>query len=165
MLSLLSAPLGFIAPLHLANAPLPTMATSRAPVAIRMVISPPDGFGAVDFGTTASDAAAAADTGDGSVFGSILFVICAVVAFNFAQGFIKGAHAALEDEDSDANAPRPEAKKFGWLQADMRMPLPSWEELQTSCYRVGEHQGHTMYACCAIPKHVTSTCASSSRSR
>ena len=100
-------------------------------------------FGDVDFSTAASSAAAT-DSGDGSVLGSILFVICTVVAFNFAQGFIKGAHAALEEEGSKDEEPRPEAKSFGWLQADLRMPLPSWDELQESCYRIGEHQGHTM---------------------
>ena len=36
---------------------------------------------------------------------------------------------------------------FGWLQADMRMPLPSWEELQQACHLVGDHNGHFMYLC------------------
>ena len=156
-----AAPLGFIAsPLRHGHAPhvRTAMADTRSPAVTQMSIVAPE-FGAVDFGSAASDAAAT-DSGDGSVFGSILFVLCAVVAFNFAQGFIKGAHAALE-EDATESEVRPEAKSFGWLQADLRMPLPSWEELQTSCYRIGEHQGHTMYECKGVPKRATATKSSS----
>ena len=147
-----AAPMRHIAVAHAR----PAMPDVRSHFATQMSIVAPE-FGAVDFGTAASSAAAT-DSGDGSVFGSILFVICAVVAFNFAQGFIKGAHAALEEEDSKDAEPRPEAKSFGWLQADLRMPLPSWEELQESCYRIGEHQGHTMYECFGVPAHTTAAC-------
>ena len=36
---------------------------------------------------------------------------------------------------------------FGWLQADLRMPLPSWEELETACHRIGTQEGQNVYLC------------------
>ena len=105
----------------------------------------PEGFGNVDFSASAATdaASAASEAGDGSIIGPIIFVVFGVLAFNFASGFLRGASAALEEVAAE-DEPRPAAKSFGWLHADMRMPLPSWEELQVACHRIGEHQGHTM---------------------
>ena len=44
---------------------------------------------------------------------------------------------------------KPETKTtgFGWLQADLRMPLPAWAELQEQCFLVGTWHGQSMYLC------------------
>ena len=36
---------------------------------------------------------------------------------------------------------------FGWLQADMSVPLPSFAELADSCHRIGVKEGATFYLC------------------
>lgn len=138
-----SATLGFVVtPMWMQAKP----ALSRA-VSPRLSLSGglPDGFGNVDFSASAATdaASAASEAGDGSIIGPIIFVVFGVLAFNFASGFLRGASAALEEVAAE-DEPRPAAKSFGWLHADMRMPLPSWEELQVACHRIGEHQGHTM---------------------
>ena len=41
--------------------------------------------------------------------------------------------------------------EFGWLHADLRVPLPTYEDLKTSCHLIGEgvgdHEGFMMYLC------------------
>jgi len=116
----------------------------------------PEGFGAVDFAAGTSSATAASAGGDElSLLSGVIFIMATVFAFSFAQGFLKGVNQAIDEEEAggaDAKAAPASAKartlkEFGWLQADMRMPLPSWEELQDSCYRVGEFNNHYMYLC------------------
>ena len=36
---------------------------------------------------------------------------------------------------------------FGWLQADMRVPLPSYDELRDACHAIGLDQGEQVYLC------------------
>ena len=40
-------------------------------------------------------------------------------------------------------------QNFGWLKADLRMPLPDLAELQGACHRIGtmHENGHTLYLC------------------
>lgn len=41
--------------------------------------------------------------------------------------------------------------EFGWLHADLRVPLPPYEDLKNSCHLigagVGDHEGYQMYLC------------------
>lgn len=128
---------------------------SAAPLMSAVV---PEGFGSVDFMPAANAANdAAAISGDGvSVISGLVFLLSAVLAFSFAQGFFKGVAQAMDEESGDADKSVKEdasldskrtSKDFGWLHADMRMPLPTWQELQDSCYRVGEMNNHYMYLC------------------
>ena len=41
--------------------------------------------------------------------------------------------------------------KFGWLQADMRVPLPSFAELEDACHRIGNQDGREVYLCATAP--------------
>lgn len=38
-------------------------------------------------------------------------------------------------------------KNFGMLQADMRVPLPSLEELKTACHQIGQLDGGRVFLC------------------
>lgn len=49
---------------------------------------------------------------------------------------------------------------FGWLQADMSVPLPSLAELSDSCHRIGAKEGSTFYLC-GQPNNDFSSCAPS----
>jgi len=46
-----------------------------------------------------------------------------------------------------ANQPDEAAKRFGWLNADMSVPLPTLQDLEDSCVRVGQQRGSTFYLC------------------
>ena len=39
------------------------------------------------------------------------------------------------------------ASPFGWLHADLRVPLPEWDELQHTCHLIGSEEKHLMYLC------------------
>mmetsp|Transcript_6562 Transcript_6562/g.16235 ORF Transcript_6562/g.16235 Transcript_6562/m.16235 type:complete len:148 (+) Transcript_6562:23-466(+) len=43
--------------------------------------------------------------------------------------------------------PDAEAQQFGWLNADMSVPLPTLQDLEKSCVRVGKLRGSTFYLC------------------
>jgi len=47
---------------------------------------------------------------------------------------------------------------FGWLQADMRVPLPKYEDLQLACHLVGVDGKNQMYLCSAQSKSSFSSC-------
>ena len=64
-----------------------------------------------------------------------------------AKFFSPSLEASFEDEELDEGAADQGTAGFGWLQADMRVPLPSWEELQQACHLVGTHNGRYMYLC------------------
>lgn len=55
--------------------------------------------------------------------------------------------SSLDDEIGDSTPSNEGVSGFTWLHADMRMPLPSWDELQTACHMVGTHNGRYMYLC------------------
>ena len=42
-------------------------------------------------------------------------------------------------------------RDFKYLQADLRLPLPSLAELQDACHRIGTARGRTMYLCTTAP--------------
>lgn len=49
----------------------------------------------------------------------------------------------IEEEEPDERLDR----GFGWLQADMRVPLPSLAGLREACHLVGNHNGRHMFLC------------------
>ena len=108
----------------------------------------PEGFGSLP-AEAAAAASATSEAGDLSVVSAALALVAAVLAFNFATGFASGVGTAMaEDEQQQENNGSPKTSKdFGWLHADMRVPLPTWEELQVSCYRVGEMDSRAIYLC------------------
>ena len=56
--------------------------------------------------------------------------------------------AVPESQETDtADSKSSGVSGFGWLQADLRMPLPSLEELQQTCHLVGNHQGKHVFLC------------------
>ena len=36
---------------------------------------------------------------------------------------------------------------FGWLHADMRVPLPPLDDLDSACHLIGQQNGHRMFLC------------------
>jgi hypothetical protein len=67
-------------------------------------------------------------------------VVCGI-AFKLAGGGLDGE---LDGADKDDGKSRTD---FGWLQADMRVPLPTLASLRDSCHLIGQHNGHHMYLC------------------
>jgi hypothetical protein len=67
----------------------------------------------------------------------------ASVALAFIMTFV----VALFTGDAETEIASTKTNTFGWLQADLRMPLPPWEELKEACHLVGKHDGHYMFLC------------------
>jgi hypothetical protein len=92
------------------------------------------------------DGASAAAAGSGSPMADILvtLAVCGVAA-----KLIGGGLGDIDDvpagEKADPKKSRME--KFGWVHADMRVPLPELSSLRTSCHLIGQHNGHDMYLC------------------
>ena len=53
--------------------------------------------------------------------------------------------------------------KFGWLQADMRVPLPSLADLEVACHRVGTSMGRDVYLCAEPSNAPRASCAVSAQ--
>jgi hypothetical protein len=64
-----------------------------------------------------------------------------------AMFYVGAVLAASPDEEKSADTPKKNSKGFGWLQADMRVPLPPWEELEEACHLVGVYKGKHMFLC------------------
>jgi len=133
----------------LRSAPRPLLVVPHAPV-LRSAVTM--SFGAVE-GFTAANSAAASSADALSPMAGLLVLFIAFIAFNFATGFLKGATSALTEGDQENTLvdetldTKRSAKDFGWIHADLRMPLPSLAELQDGCYRIGEQNDHYMYIC------------------
>ena len=80
----------------------------------------------------------------------------------FCFGFVRASMFATNmhvPEDEEEVTPSEEAapSPFGWLQADLRVPLPEWEELTQTCHLIGSDGDHLMYLC-AKPEASLSEC-------
>ena len=109
------------------------IAVARSPAASMSMMIPPDADGA---GMTSLVVNAA-----------IFFLVISIaskLAFPDALGDSFGGEDAAASPDSSTDAG---VGGFGWLQADLRMPLPSWAELEQACHPVGNHNGWHMYLC------------------
>lgn len=126
--------------------PLPR-AHAAVPMRHRAItaIAPLEGF---DIPADAFDAPPPAALELGSS-GGIVDVLVMVVFFFIGFNFM--APALGEDGDlfpgSTEEEEKPSRTSFGWLHADMRMPLPSLAMLQEACHPIGEHEGRQMYLC------------------
>ena len=94
-----------------------------------------EGFGELPPGSgfdelTTSSTAGAADF-------AVAFMIVAI-----ALGFL-----LTPEEESGVEDPTKARTTFGWLHADMRVPLPPLAELRQSCHPIGEYEGRLMYLC------------------
>ena len=103
------------------------------------------------------DGMAAVGGGGGEIVDAAIFFVAVSAGVFFLTNMVE-----VEEDDGASRTPNPSkpAKAtdgFGWLQADMRMPLPPWEELQQACHLVGDHHGHFMYLC-ANPQQEYETC-------
>lgn len=90
-----------------------------------------------------SDAASqAASTGGLSPIADVIttLFVCAI-AFKMVGGM------EADTEENAAGTEENSRTKFGWLQADMRVPLPTLEALRESCHLIGQHDGYHMYLC------------------
>ena len=95
--------------------------------------------------------AAAESGGGGEIVDAAIFFLAVSVGVFFLTSTVEieevdGASASSNSKTAKKAGAKP-TDGFGWLQADMRMPLPSWEELQQACHLVGDHNGHFMYLC------------------
>ena len=59
-----------------------------------------------------------------------------------AQSARRRAAVAVQNQQPDEASQR-----FGWLNADMSVPLPTLQALEQSCVRVGQLRGSTFYLC------------------
>jgi hypothetical protein len=51
------------------------------------------------------------------------------------------SNSGKDDDDGTART------HFGWLHADLRVPLPPIDELRHACHLIGEHESHQMFLC------------------
>ena len=145
--------------LHLPAAPLarpPVLGRALAPRHSVATMVVPDSF-ANEFASLPADVFSNTDAAAGAPLAEI-FVLCAVIggaaAFFALRGEDTPEQASPADEkikekmkgliDKDEDKARTE---FGWLHADLRVPLPPIELLKTSCHLIGEHEGRQMYLC------------------
>ena len=93
---------------------------------------------------------AAAGVADAAGMHPLLDAAIFLITLNVAISFFGGFGDGLADEDDPDKLELASSRKeteFGWLQADLRMPLPSWKELQDACHLVGSFRGKYMYLC------------------
>ena len=73
------------------------------------------------------------------------------IALNVALSFFGRVEVDIEGaEDGDDRLELADSRKdtsFGWLHADMRMPLPPYKDLEGACHLVGSHRGKYMWLC------------------
>jgi hypothetical protein len=67
-------------------------------------------------------------------------LIVLAIAFKMIGGGLEEEPAAEEEDESSRTG-------FGWLQADLRVPLPTLSDLRDSCHLIGQHDGYHMYLC------------------
>jgi hypothetical protein len=80
----------------------------------------------------------ASTAGSTPVADLVITIFFCAIAFKMIGG---GLEEAPEDKNDESRA------EFGWLQADMRVPLPELTDLRESCHLIGQHDGHHMYLC------------------
>ena len=92
------------------------------------------------------------------------FVVCFLIAF------IGSSLMNMPEADDDALAgmsapPKKKKKKerasptkIGWLTTDMRVPLPTLEELENGCHLLNTLDGERFYLCTATSKLSESNC-------
>ena len=91
------------------------------------------------------------------------FVVCFLIAF------IGSSLMNMPEADDDAlagmSAPPKKKKKerasptkIGWLTTDMRVPLPTLEELENGCHLLNTLDGERFYLCTATSKLSESNC-------
>lgn len=115
-----------------------------------------------DLAPGAFDNGADAIGSSSGIAGDLLFL---AVFFFFAGKIWSEMDGSAEGSDADAPTPahpsaiskpgksdkRAQKQVFGWIHADLRVPLPKYEDLQTGCHLigqgVGDHEGYPMYLC------------------
>jgi len=144
MLVMIISATAWQAPL-LSASPLPTR---LVPVALR--VTAPTMLLTGEELNTASSLLASGSTQAPS-FNVLMAGACLLYAFARvfrATGVFQPASKAPSAKELQRMAGREEKlSTFGWLQADLRMPLPSWEELETACHRIGTQEGQNVYLC------------------
>ena len=130
---------------------LPSLPSLHRPAVTRASVSvvlPPEfnTMTAEMFSDGASAADVAATAGDGSPMADILITlaVCAVAAKLVGGGLGDVGDVAPADQ---ADPKKSRMDKFGWIHADLRVPLPELASLRTACHLIGQHNGHDMYLC------------------
>eukprot|EP00316_Scyphosphaera_apsteinii_P022126 CAMPEP_0119309702 /NCGR_PEP_ID=MMETSP1333-20130426/16115_1 /TAXON_ID=418940 /ORGANISM="Scyphosphaera apsteinii, Strain RCC1455" /LENGTH=156 /DNA_ID=CAMNT_0007313715 /DNA_START=102 /DNA_END=572 /DNA_ORIENTATION=+ len=109
------------------------------------------------------------DSGSDPAFGFFTAMLIASVAWNLSQLNVDGDTMRNNDPDGYEAQLRKFGKlsdserlsQFGWLHADLRTPLPTLDELQSSCHLVGVREGHQMYLCSKESMATTTICSKS----
>ena len=96
--------------------------------------------------------------GGGGDPSTIINIAVVIITLNVFMRMFSTDDGEWED-DKSLDEPLVNDRGFGWLQADLRMPLPSWEELQAACHLVGQHKGKYMYLCAESGQDGYSGCA------
>uniref|UniRef100_A0A7S2CM44 Store-operated calcium entry-associated regulatory factor n=1 Tax=Haptolina brevifila TaxID=156173 RepID=A0A7S2CM44_9EUKA len=114
------------------------VSSTRAPcmgrVSPAQALLPPEAFSVPTEAFLDPQATAAGDFAVADILTSVM--LCAI-AFKMIGGGSDTAGGESEDRVSE----------FGWLHADMRIPLPTLADLRLSCHLIGQHDGHHMYLC------------------
>lgn len=145
---MLAVPLVLMTPIAFVAQAVPRVVVSHQQPAMRSVSSiamlsgydaatllaaVPSGFADVTAGATAAESSLEA--------AASVLALCVAA---FVGSTMLSATTETEAEDQPGHR---EAQSFGWLQADLRMPLPSFAELQDACHLVGSWKGHNMFLC------------------
>ena len=84
------------------------------------------------------------------IFGIFMALFVRVAGGDEDKGLQRPSHPSSISKPGAAKE-RKNKIEFGWLHADLRVPLPSYEDLKTSCHLIGEgvgdHEGFMMYLC------------------
>ena len=98
------------------------------------------------------DKFSAAELSGGAVDASLDGVMYTVIAVSLFMALRIATRELRTDGGAShlkAAADSPRETEFGWLHADLRMPLPSYEELNEACHLIGMRDGRRRYLCVA----------------
>ena len=72
----------------------------------------------------------------------VLIIALVLSNVGFTGGFDEATLKTLDEPEKKKTN-----KSFGWLEADMRVPLPTLDELRDGCHLIGHRGGKHMYLC------------------
>ena len=93
-----------------------------------------------------------------AVSGTMLDGIAVYLVFAFVWHVIRPKLMRPKDAHPQEQAP---GATFGWLQADMRVPLPPLAELADACHLIGTDKGEPVFLCATAQRDGFGGCARS----
>lgn len=134
----------------------------RSPLALRaapVAMAAPPELNWADYGVEGHHPFSTDPSAALSVTGHLLDGLALYLVFAFAWHVLRPKLARMAKPARPADAALDEAT-FGWLQADMRVPLPPLAELKSACHLLGVEKGRQVFLC-AEPENFGGGCARS----